>query len=96
MDKRIYAFNEIYLYKAQINLGDAFDYAINTCRIPGNDFIRLFTASSISKRFENGEPAVIVGRSGIEIATDAVLETTGRLLEIEPQERFGRSREYWI
>ena len=64
--------------------------------IPGSDFIKLFAASSFSKRMENGEPAYLTGKSGIEIAADVVLETTGKQLEAELQEHFGRSREYWI
>lgn len=92
----IRAYQETYLSKAQAALGDAFDYAINTCRIPGLDFIKIFTASSVSRRIENGEPAYLAGKSGIEIASDVVLETTGKQLEAEPQEHFGRSREYWI
>ena len=91
-----HAYQETYLSKAQATLGDAFDYAINTCHIPGTNFIKLFTASSISRRMENGEPAYLVGKSGIEIAADVLLETTGKQLEAEPQEHFGRSREYWI
>ena len=51
---------------------------------------------SVSKRMENGEPAVLAGKGGIEIAVDVVLESTGKQLEAEPQEHFGRSREYWI
>lgn len=90
------AYQETYLSKAQSALGDAFDYSINTCHIPGTDFIKLFTASSVSRRMENGEPAYLAGKSGIEIAADVVLETTGRQLETEPQEHYGRSREYWI
>ena len=90
------AYQEIYLNKAQTALGDAFDYAINTCHIPGSDFVKLFTASSVSKRMENGEPALLAGKSGIEIAADVLLETTGKHTETEPQEHFGRSREYWI
>ena len=92
----IRAYQEIYLSKAQAALGDAFDYAINACHIPGDDFIKLFTASSVSKRMENGEPALLAGKSGIEIAIDVVQETTGKLLETEPEEHFGRSKEYWI
>lgn len=92
----IHAYQETYLNKAQTALGDAFDYAINTCGIPGQDFTNLFAASSISKRMENGEPAFLAGKSGIDIASDVMLETTGKLLESAPQERFGRSREYWI
>ena len=64
----IHAYQEIYLNNAQKSLGDAFDYAINTCGISGSDFVKMFTASSISKRIENGEPALLAGRSGFEIA----------------------------
>ena len=92
----IRAYQETYLSKAQAALGDAFDYAINTCRIPGLDFMKLFTASSVSRRMENGEPVFLAGKSGIEIAADVVFETTGKQLEAEPEEHFGRSREYWI
>lgn len=90
------AYQEIYLSKAQAALGDTFDYAINACHIPGPDFVKQFTASSVRKRMENGEPALLAGKSGIEIASDVVLETTGKPLETEPLEHFGRSREYWI
>ena len=92
----IRAYQEMYLSKAQAALGDAFDYAINTCRIPGDDFIKLFTVSSISKRIENGEPAYLAGKSGIDIASDVMFEATGKHPDTEPQEHFGRSREYWI
>ena len=92
----IHAYQEIYLSKAQSVLGDAFDYAVNTCDIPGSDFVKLFIASSVSKRMENGEPAYLSGKSGIEIVREIVAETKGQELQIEPQEHFGRSREYWI
>ena len=91
-----HAYQEIYLSKAQSVLGDAFDYAVNTCGIFGNDFVKLFIASSVSKRMENGEPAYLSGKSGIEIVREIVAETKGQELQIEPQEHFGRSKEYWI
>lgn len=92
----IRAYQEIYLNKAQAVLGEAFDYAVNTCGIPGEDFTKLFLASSISKRMENGEPVVLAGKSGIEIVQEIVAETKGKKLQFDPQEQFGRSREYWI
>ena len=90
------AYQEIYLSKAQSVLGDAFDYAINTCAILGTDFVKLFIASSVSKRMENGEPAYLAGKSGIEIVREIVAETKGQEFQIEPQDHFGRSKEYWI
>ena len=91
-----HAYQEIYLSKAQSVLGDAFDYAVNICGIPGNDFVKLFIASSVSKRMEKGEAAYLAGKSGIEIAVEIVAETKGQELQAEPQEKFGRSEEYWI
>lgn len=91
-----YAYQEIYLRKAQATLGDAFDYAVNTCKMNGSDFAKLFVASSVSKRMENGEPAYLTGKSGVEVALDVIFETTGKQIMINPQERMDRSREYWI
>ncbi len=92
----IHAYQEIYLSNAQAALGDAFDYAVNTCGILGSDFVKLFVASSVSKRMENGEPAYVAGKSGIEIVMEIVAETMGKKLQIKPEPQFGRSREYWI
>lgn len=92
----IHAYREVYLSNAQSVLGDAFDYAINTCQIPGDVFVKLFAVSSVGHRMENGEPALLSGKSGIEIAIEVVLETTGRQLEMEPQGGMERSVEYWI
>lgn len=91
-----HAYQEIYLSKAQSVLGDAFDYALNICNLSGSDFVKLFVASSVSKRMENGEPAYLAGKSGIEIVVEIIAETMGKELPIEPHEHFGRSREYWI
>ena len=88
----IRAYREIYLNSAQSALGDAFDYAINVCKISGDDFVKLFVSSSISKRMENGEPAIISGKSGAEIAVDILYETTGKQYDIQSEER-GLHRE---
>ena len=90
------AYQEIYLNKAQSVLGDAFDYAVNTCGIMGGDLVKLFLASTISKRMENGEPTYLVGKSGIEIVREITYETMGKEITDEPKEQFGRSKEYWI
>ena len=91
-----HAYQEIYLSNAQSMLGDAFDYAINVCHIPGSSFVKLFIASTISKRLENGEPSYLSGKSGIEVAMEILAETTGKTPDAAPQDHFGRSREYWI
>ena len=93
---KIHAYHEMYLSNAQSALGTAFDYAVNTCNIPGEDFVKLFVASSVSKRMERGEPACLAGKSGIELTMDIVIETKGQTLCIEQQTSFQRSVEYWV
>jgi DNA-binding XRE family transcriptional regulator len=45
---------------------------------------------------ENGEPSLLAGKSGIEIAIEVIFETTGKQFEAIPSENMGRSVEYWI
>ena len=91
-----HAYQEIYLSNAQAALGDAFDYAIRVCGVPGENFIKLFTVSSVSKHMENGEPAYLAGKSGVELAVQILAETTGMTEQPEQPERYARSCEYWI
>jgi hypothetical protein len=37
-----HAYQEIYLNNAQSALGDAFDYAVNVCKVPGSNFVSFF------------------------------------------------------
>ena len=92
----IHAYQEIYLSNIQDALGDAFDYAINMCDIPGNIFIQLFVISSISERIENGDISILNGCSGIDIARKIINETTGKEIDYAQTYSIKRSSEYWI
>lgn len=76
-------------------MGDAFDYAINDCKIDGAEFVKMFVFSTACKKIENGEANYLSGKSGIEIALECIYETTGKELAIEPSEKFSRSAQYW-
>ncbi len=92
----IHAYPEMYVSKAQDRLGDAFDYAINSCNIAGEDFMQMFACSSVSRRMAKADPKYIPGKSGIEIALDVIEEVTGKALHIEPKVSYARSMEYWM
>lgn len=91
-----HAYQEMYLNKFQSVLGDTFDYAINVCNISGDDFIKLFIVSSISKKMAEGEISYIVGKSGIEVVIEIIAETKGQNIHIKSQDYLIRSKEYWI
>ena len=92
----LHAYQEIYLRHAQNAIGDTFDYAINTCKISGENFIQMLLSSSVCKKLENGEPNYLAGKSGIEIAREILKETTGKEFGQEQKYNTFRSPEYWI
>ena len=89
-------YQETYLNKARSVMGNAFDYAISDCGIPGNDFVRMLSASSVSKKLENGEPAYLSGRSGIDIVWEVLAEAKGVRPDKEPVVKMERTADYWI
>lgn len=91
----MHAYPETYLNSAMSAMGDAFDYAVNDCKIVGSEFAKIFAASTACKRMEKGEVNYLAGKSGIEIVIESVLEVTGKELDITPHERYERTAEYW-
>lgn len=68
----IHAYNEFYLNDAKQNLAECFDYAINACKFDVNLFSKLFVQSGYAEKFERGNPAIIAGMSGIELAEKVI------------------------
>ncbi len=89
----IRAFNELYLSDAQTNLANAFDYAINVCKQPADIFGEIFARSDYAKKFECGDPAIVSGKSGVELVKVVLAKTVDSF----PQPQFSqdRSPEYW-
>ena len=92
----IHAYQEIYLDNVQLSLGDMFHYAINDCNLDGENFVKLFITSNVSKRIEAGEPSYLSGKSGAELLLEVVKETTGKDILVENKEHYSRTKEYWI
>lgn len=80
---------------AMKNLGEAFDYAKNSCGLSMDNFMDMFISSGYSKMFEDGNPKVLVGISGTELALN-IFEKCGYTIEIKStQNKFDYSPEYW-
>ncbi|MBR0373489.1 MAG: DUF3990 domain-containing protein [Mogibacterium sp.] len=94
-DAVVHATRELYRSKAMERVGDAFDFAVNELGMSGADFAGLFVNSRLCRRLENAEPRYLFGKSGVEFALEVVAETTGRVVERTPAERYDRSPEYW-
>ncbi len=92
----IHAYQEMYLNNVQKLVGDILDYGINTCHIPGEEFLKIFANSTACRAIANGEPAYLLGKSGVETALEILEEAAGEKPEYINQIRCGKSPEYWL
>lgn len=91
----IRAYDKVYLDKARTALGRMLDFAVYDLKYDITEFFDLFIKSGVAKRFESGDFAVIVGKSGVELAYE-VLEQSGVERErIKPNYTASRSEEFW-
>lgn len=91
----MHAYDGIYIEDAQDTLGNMMEYAVNTCHMDPETFYSMFLLSGVANQFANGNPRVIVGMSGGELAREVVYKSTGKLLEEEEVYYLEKTREYW-
>jgi len=71
------------------------DYAVNDCGLDGDQYLHMFISSGLAQQFEHGNPRVIAGMSGVEIAAQTILSATGLAPEAEPAYIDYRTEEFW-
>ena len=75
----IHGYDKLYIEKAMINMGDMIEYAVLDCDFNGDIFFKLFLESGLAQQFEIGNPSIIVGRSGPELAMEVMTLTNSQL-----------------
>ena len=91
----IHAYSEFYLNDAKQNLAEFFDYAINACQFDANLFSKLFVQSGYADKFERGNPAIVAGMSGIELAKKVITYAYPNWKFPERTFSEDRSNVYW-
>lgn len=91
-----HAYNELYLSDAKQNLAEFFDYGLFTCGINIDLFIRGFIWSGYAEQFERGNPAIVAGMSGVELAQKVIRYVYPDMEFPERIFRKGRSKVYWV
>ena len=89
------AYDETYLERARTTLGCFFDYGVNDLGFDLDEYAGLFVDSGLASRFGSGDPSIVAGRSGVELAWMAVEQTS---VPIEGRGRGASGRrdvEYW-
>ena len=91
----IHAYDKVYLDKARTVLGRMLDFAVYDLKLDLTEFFDLFISSGIAARFEQGDYAVIVGMSGVELTYKVLEESAIEATRIKPHYTAERSAEYW-
>ena len=89
------AYEEMYLNDAMCAMGEMLDYAVHDCGCDGDLFFTQFLSSGVAEQFERGNPAILAGMSGIELARVVVEATYKKKKLPEPRYSEGLSPEYW-
>ena len=89
------AYSESYLSDAKKTLSQCFDYLINDCGFHADWAAALFLSSGHAQQFERGNPGVLAGMSGVELAKAIIQKTYKKRSIPEPRFSEGLSPEYW-
>jgi len=90
-----HAYDKVYLDKARSALGRMLDFAVHDLRHDIAEFFDLFISTSTAERFESGDFALLVGKSGVELAYEVLDRALGNVERISPRYTANRSEEYW-
>lgn len=91
----IHAYDEMYLSDARKVLGRSFDHAVHGigCDLPA--YYRLFISTDIAPRFESGDPFIVSGMSGTELARLIAERAALPNASAGPVLHDDKGREYW-
>ena len=89
------AYDETYVSGAQRRLGALFDFAVFGLGVDLGCTHAAFLASPLSRRFAAGDPAVVAGRSGEELALEVLAPIAADAVVCEWAPLEAASPEYW-
>ena len=90
-----HAYSELYLNDAKKSLATMFDYVVHDCEYNIDWMVELFLKSGYAKRFEKGNPVIIGGMSGIELARKIIDFIYKEELDVEATQSMAKTPEYW-
>jgi len=90
------AYKETYLNNAADTFGHMMNYAVNDCGLDGDTFLHMFVTSGLAEQFARGNPKVIAGMSGLDLASMAIRNGTGQPPSVKPSYTVEhRTPEFW-
>ncbi len=91
----IHAYDNQYLDDAMKCLGEAMDYATNSCGLDMDSFLELFIGTGYAEQFAVGVPKIVSGMSGTELVMDILTKSKTDILFPQAQTDYDYSPQYW-
>lgn len=91
----MYAYSELYLNDAKENLAVFYDYGVRVCGIKMDLLSWLFIKSGYADKFERGNPAIVAGMSGVELARTVISQAYPNKTFADYNSYSARSDLYW-
>lgn len=91
----IHAYDNHYLDDAMKCLGEAMDYAANSCQMNMDSFLELFIGTGYAEQFAAGVPKYVSGVSGTELVMDVLIKSGTDIAFPQAQIDYDYSPQYW-
>ena len=91
----IHAYDKQYIDDAMRCLGEAMDYAANSCQMNMDEFLDLFIGTGYARQFAAGVPKYVSGVSGTELVMDVLAESGIEMDFPQAQIEYDYSPQYW-
>lgn len=91
----IRAYDNQYLDDAMKCLGEAMDYAANSCQMDMDVFLELFIGTGYAEQFAAGVPKYVSGVSGTELVMDVLTKSGTDMDFLQAQIDYDYSPQYW-
>ncbi len=91
----IHAYDNQYLDDAMSCLGEAMDYAANSCQMNMDSFLELFIGTGYAEQFASGVPKYVSGISGTELVMDVLTKSGTNMDFPQAQIDYDYSPQYW-
>jgi len=90
------AYKETYLNNAADTFGSMMNYAVNDCGVDGDVFLHMFVTSGMAEQFGRGNPKIIAGMSGVDLANKTIQRVMGEAPTVKQTDATDyRTPEYW-
>jgi len=90
------AYKETYLNNAADLFGCMMNYVVNDCGMSGDEFLRMFITTGLADQFARGNPKVIAGMSGVDLASNVIQSSTGVAPSVISESiKTYRTPEFW-